>query len=188
MFAKSVTAETSGTYYVFDDVNGVFVEQILPDNYVAGTKYYTKTIMEADGAFIAGLPEGFINYLVQVKKKTWGGYGGDVTSDTFAKLDSKVIVTHDWMFAPSSSEVFGTEDRFSTTIYDKRELDGEQYEAFKEFKENRFRFGEDRWFRNPYVPYSYNFCYWYNSGYVYNYNASGAYYVPLCFCIGNKSA
>ena len=186
IFDKSVTSTTSGTYYVFDDMNGVFVEQTLPDNYVAGTKYYTKTIMEADGAFIAGLPEGFINYLVQVKKKTWGGYGGSVTDATFAGLDSKVIVTHDWMFAPSVSEVFGMQDRY--VEYDKYELEGEQYEAFKEFKENRFRYSADRWFRSPYVPTSNYFCLWGSNGYVYSNYANSTYNIPLCFCIGNKSA
>ena len=186
-FDRTVNESSSGTYYVFDDVNGVFVEQTLPANYVAGSKYYLKGTMDSDGAFIAGFPTDFVKYLVQVKKRTWAGYGGDVTSETLAKLDNRVVETNDWVFAPSSTEVFGTTDRFTTT-YDKPNLDGEQYEAFKVFKENRIRYSADRWFRNPYVSSSNYFCTWYNNGYVYYNSASGTFAVPLCFCIGNKSA
>ena len=182
VFDKSVTAETSGTYYVFDDVNNTFIEQTLPANFVSGAKYYTKTTLAENGAFIAGLPEEMLNYLVKVKKKTWAGYGGDVTSDTLAKLDNKIIVTEDWMFAPSSSEIFGSEERMTSTIYDKRELEGEQYQAFREYRENRYRL-KDRWFRNPFVASSNSFCLWLSSGYVnYSYANSGN-SVPLCFCL-----
>lgn len=70
--------------------------------------------MEADGAFIAGLPEIWRNKLVQVKKRTWGGYGGAVTSETTAKADNTIIETHDWMFIPSDAEQFGNNDRYAT--------------------------------------------------------------------------
>ena len=58
----------------------------------------------------------------------------------------------------------------------------------KEFKENRFRYSADRWFRSPCVPYSNYFCYWYANGYVNSGNAANTCTIPLCFCIGNKSA
>ena len=163
-YDTTVTAETSGTYYVFDDVNNDFVEQTLPENYVESTKYYKKGVAEQDGAFIAGLPEDFIKYLVKVKKKTWAGFGGDVSNTTLAGLDTKVIETENLMFAPAVCEVFGTTNRFTT--YDKALLEGEQYEAFKEFHEDRIcsSGSYSRWFRSPCVSDSRSFCYWINTG------------------------
>lgn len=181
----SVTAATEGTYYVYDDVNETFVAQSLPAEYVAGTKYYTKTTIGTDGAFIAGLPAEILNYIVQVKKKTWKGYGGDVQNTTQAAENKIFMTTKDWMFIPSDSEVFGEKDRFNvgTSAYSHFELEGNVYEAFKNYKENVFRFAESRWFRSPCVNFSNYFAIWISSGYSNYYGAGNTYYASLCFCL-----
>jgi hypothetical protein len=181
----TVTASSEGTYYVYDDVNEEFVSQSLPAEFVAGTKYYTKTTIGTDGAFVAGLPAEMLNYIVQVKKKTWKGYGGDVQNTTQAAENKIVITTKDWMFIPADCEVFGKDDRFNIGVnaYSQFEVEGECYEAFKEYKENVFRYAESRWFRSPCVSYSISFAYWNTNGYS-NYNsANNTYYASLCFCL-----
>lgn len=183
----TVTAATEGTYYVYDDVNETFVAQSLPAEFVEGVKYYTKTTIGTDGAFIAGLPAEILNYIVQVKKKTWKGYGGDIQNGTQASENNIVITTKDWMFIPSDSEVFGNKDRTltGTSAYSRFDLEGEAYEAFRTFAERRFRMGgsNDRWFRSPSVYDSYHFAYWDNYGYSYYGSANNTNYAPLCFCL-----
>ena len=181
----TVTASSEGTYYVYDDVNEEFVSQSLPAEFVAGTKYYTKTTIGTDGAFVAGLPAEMLNYIVQVKKKTWKGYGGDVQNTTQAAENKIVITTKDWMFIPADCEVFGKDDRFNIGVnaYSQFEVEGECYEAFKEYKENVFRYAESRWFRSPCVSYSISFAYWNTNGSSTSNSASYTYYTSLCFCL-----
>ena len=185
----TVTESSEGTYYVYDDVNEEFVAQTLPAEYVAGTKYYTKTTIGTDGAFIAGLPAEMLNYIVQVKKKTWKGYGGDVQNTTQAAANEIVITTKDWMFIPADCEVFGNANRrlTGTGAYSRFEIEGEPYEAFKEFVEDRFRWSTSssdyRWFRSPCVYSSSSFAIWYNYGYSISNYAYYTYYASLCFCL-----
>ena len=182
VFDKTVSETTEGTYYIFDNTTNQFVAQTLPENFVATQKYYNKVTISADGAFIAGLPQEIINYIVQVKKKTWGGYGGSVLNSTNANADDTIIETEDWMFIPSDGEVFGNTNRYSK--YSKFTEEGETYEAFKEYNENRFWCSTSRWLRSPSLSGSSIFCCWFSNGYVTNTSASNAYYCPLCFCIG----
>ena len=174
----SVTSSTSGTYYVYNEVTDDFDAVSLPSQYIAGTKYYTKGTMSADGAFIAGLPVEMLNYIVQVKKKTWGGYGNSAGSS-----DNTIMETKDWLFCPSDSEVFGHDNRGVT--YSKYALEGEQYEAFAtKFMENKLRNSTSRWLRSPNTSYSYFFCSISNGGYVNTSAATSGNYPVLCFCIG----
>ena len=178
LYDLSVTSSTSGTRYVYNDVSNDFDAVTLPEEYVAGTKYYTKNTLSANGAFIAGLPSEMLDYIVQVKKKTWGGYGTSSSSS-----DNTIIETKDWLFCPSDSEVFGSANR--GVSYSKYTLEGEQYEAFAtQFRENQLRNSSARWLRSPGVSPSGYFCYIYNSGGADSTYAAAGYYPVLCFCVG----
>ena len=126
VYDDTVSAETSGTYYVLNEDCKNFDEVTLPDNFDESKKYYTKTIMEEDGAFIAGLPEEVKELLEQVEVATWGG--GIGRSDR-NENDNTIIKTEDWIYSPSDSEIFGDkiDDRFSTH-YSKIGLEGKQLE------------------------------------------------------------
>lgn len=174
----SVSSSTEGTYYVKSEVNpDEFVEKTLPGEYLSSYYYYKKETLTSDGAFIAGMPAEMLDYVVQVKKKTFGGMDKNVTFAT----DQTTVVTNDWIFIPSDAEIFGNANRH-TNVYSKYALEGEQYEAFKDYYENRFRYSGTRWLRSPYSSNT-CWCCWSNNGYVDNYSAPNAYYLPLCFCI-----
>lgn len=173
----SVSSSTEGTYYVKSETNpDEFIEKTLPDEYLSTYYYYTKQTLTSDGAFIAGMPSEMLDYIVQVKKKTFGGMDKGVTFAT----DQTTIVTNDWMFIPSDAEIFGNTNRYVT--YSKYALEGEQYEAFKGYYENRFRFGNDRWLRSPYSSTT-SWCCWNGYGSVTTSSAYYTSYLPLCFCI-----
>lgn len=176
LYDDTVTSSTVGTYYKYDTATEDFVEVTLPDAYDANTKYYSKTTLEVDGAFIAGLPEEITPYIKQVSKKTWAGYTG-----TSSSSDTTIIKTKDWLFLLSDGEVFGNKDRYVN--YSKYTEEGEQYKYFKEYAENKLRYGTGQWLRSPYTSHATNFCYWYSYGYVSSYTASTANRVALCFCI-----
>lgn len=176
LYDDTITSSTTGTYYKYNTDTDDFVEVTLPDEYVTNTKYYTKTTLSADGAFIAGLPEEITPYIKQVTKKTWTGYIG-----TSSSSDATVIKTKDWLFLLSDSEVFGDSNRYVN--YSKYTAEGNQYDYFKEYAENKLRFGYYQWLRSPNVNYGSYFCYWSNNGYVSNSSANNTYRVALCFCI-----
>jgi len=171
-----VTSSTVGTYYKYDTATEDFVEVTLPDAYDANTKYYSKTTLEVDGAFIAGLPEEITPYIKQVSKKTWAGYTG-----TSSSSDTTIIKTKDWLFLLSDGEVFGNKDRYVN--YSKYTEEGEQYKYFKEYAENKLRYGSTQWLRSPTTSSATYFCSWYTNGCVANSTASNAIRVALCFCI-----
>lgn len=179
VYDTTVTSSTEGTYYTLNDNNETFTQVTLPTDYVEGTKYYTKTTLEADGAFIAGLPTDLSAAIKQVTKSTWGGYGGNKNSS-----DNTIIKTKDWLFLLADGEVFGSDtSKRHTTSYSKVGLEGEQYEYYKEYEEKKLRFGSAQWLRSPSPNGVGNFAYWNNNGYV---SYSGATYiqrVALCFCI-----
>ena len=176
VYDTTVTSSTEGTYYTLNDDNETFTQVTLPTDYVEGTKYYSKTTLEADGAFIAGLPADLSAVIKQVTKLTWGGYGGNKTSS-----DNTIIKTKDWLFLLADGEVFGNENRYVT--YSKYNLEGEQYEYYKEYAENKLRFGTGQWLRAPNPSSTDSFAYWSSSGYVYNNFANFTIRVALCFCI-----
>lgn len=176
LYDTSVTSSTEGTYYTYDADTNDFVEVTLPDAYDSSTKYYTKTTLTEDGAYIAGLPEEITSYIKQVTKNTWTGYYG-----TSSSSDGTIIKTNDWLFLLSDGEVFGNDNRYAS--YSKYTAEGEQYKYFKEYAENKLRYGYSQWLRSPNVSYGSNVCYWTNYGYVYSGNASNSVRVALCFCI-----
>lgn len=176
LYDDTVTSSTSGTYYKYNSETDAFDEVTLPGAFDSNTKYYAKTTLSADGAFIAGLPTDLAPYIKQVTKKTWTGYIG-----TSTKTDETIIKTKDWLFLLSDSEVFGNDNRYVT--YSKYSKEGAQYDYFKEYAENKLRYGTNQWLRSPYVSNGNYFCYWYIFGYVYSYYASYTYRVALCFCI-----
>ena len=114
-FERSVTSSTSGTFYIWDNVEKEWVAKTLPAQYTANTKYYSKQTQLADGAFWDGLSEDVKPYISQIKKKTWSGYGGAVTNSTTANADSTIIETSDWLFTVSDSEVLVTVKELTTT-------------------------------------------------------------------------
>lgn len=166
----TVTSETEGTYYSYDTDLDQFEQRELPAEYNANDVYYTQTIVETDGAFITGLPE-FEPYMLRVLKETADAGSGY----------KKIIKSMDNVFIPSDGEVFGNNNRYSR--YSRYELEGKQYDYFKDYAENKFRCNSHRWLRSPYVSYTSNFCFWNNFGYVTYYSAHTTTYVPLCFCI-----
>lgn len=179
VYDTTVTSSTEGTYYTLNDDNETFTQVTLPTDYVDGTKYYSKTTLEADGAFIAGLPTDLSAVIKQVTKLTWGGRGGDKTSS-----DNTIIKTKDWLFVLADGEVFGsdTSTRF-LTIYSKVGLEGEQYEYYKEYAENKLMFGAEQWLRSPSPNGASYFAIWDDKGYVFCYHAITTFRVALCFCI-----
>ena len=179
VFDTSVTSTTEGTYYTLNDDNETFTQVTLPTDYVEGIKYYSKTTLEADGTFIAGLPTDLSAVIKQVIKLTWGGYGGDKTSS-----DNTIIKTKDWLFLLADGEVFGSDtSKRYTTSYSKVGLEGEQYEYYKEYEEKKLRFGNYQWLRSPSPSSTNNFAYWNYNGYVTNNLAYNSRAVALCFCI-----
>lgn len=176
LYDDTVTSSTAGTYYKYDTATEDWVEVTLPDAYDASTKYYSKTTLDADGAFIAGLPEEITPYIKQVSKKTWAGYTGTSSSG-----DTTIIKTKDWLFLLSDGEVFGNKDRYVN--YSKYTEEGEQYKYFKEYAENKLRYGYTQWMRSPYANSGSSFCYWNSIGCVSSYTATFADRVALCFCV-----
>lgn len=176
VYDTAVTSSTEGTYYTLNDDNETFTQVTLPTDYVEGTKYYAKTTLETDGAFIAGLPTDLSAVIKQVTKLTSGGRGGDKTSS-----DNTIIKTKDWLFLLADGEVFGNENRYES--YSKYNLEGEQYEYYKEYAENKLRSVYSLWLRSP-IPSTTNaFAFWHSSGFADFTNAISAFRVALCFCI-----
>ena len=176
IFDLNVTAETTGTYYVYDTDTNTFVQVSLPEDYDPTTKYYTRKVIEADGAFIASIKEQVGVPLRKMKIKTWGGYGAGKTSS-----DNTIIETQDYAWLPSDSNIFGHKDRWGA--YSKFELEGRQFKAFEKYRERIFWGSSHRWLRSPYLNFSNSFCYWYYIGYVTNHTASNSYCAPVCFCL-----
>lgn len=177
LYDDTVTSSTSGTYYKYNGETDAFDEVTLPGAFDSNTKYYAKTTLSADGAFIAGLPTDLAPYIKQVTKKTWTGYIG-----TSSNTNETIIKTKDWLFLLSDGEVFGNDMRCWN--HSKYTQEGLQYEYFKTYSEifrcnNKY----SGWLRSPYVSSSYYFCSWNYNGSVTSNSAHYTYYVPLCFCI-----
>jgi len=181
VYDNTITSSTAGTYYKYDSETKEFVSVTLPDAFDSSTKYYTQVTASADGAFIAGLPDDVKGVIKQVKKKTWTGYIGTASS---GNTDPTIIETKDWMFLLSDSEVFGddTTKRY-TQLFSKVGQEGEQYDYFKEYAENKLRFASGQWLRSPYATVATGFCAWNNGGFVGSTNANSANRVALCFCV-----
>lgn len=90
LYDDTVTSSTSGTYYKYNGETDAFDEVTLPGAFDSNTKYYAKTTLSADGAFIAGLPTDLAPYIKQVTKKTWTGYIG-----TSSNTNETIIKTKD---------------------------------------------------------------------------------------------
>lgn len=181
VYDDTVSAETSGTYYKLNEDCETFDEVTLPDAFDVNTKYYTKTVMEEDGAFIAGLPEEVKDLIEQVETPTWSG----AIKTTSNSSDNTIIKTKDWLWLPSDSEIFGDniDERYSTR-YSKVGLEGKTFALFKmPYKEKNFRRSNSLWLRSPYISYSTYFCCWTSAGYVKYSDASITTMVALCFCI-----
>ena len=171
----SVTNSTEGTYYTLNEDNETFTQVTLPTDYIEGTTYYSKTTLEADGAFIAGLPTDLSPVIKQVTKLTWGGGGG---SEPYS--DSIIIKTKDWLFCLSDGEIFGNENRYM--IYTKYYLEGDQYNYYKIYEEDKFGTGSIWWLRSPLYT-SGGFAVVSSSGTSSNASANAYHRVALCFCI-----
>lgn len=168
---ESVTSTTEGIRYVYDTETNTWLEKSLPTDYDANEYYYTQNTMIEDGAYIAGLPD-FANYIVPVIKQT-----ADAGKDY-----NKIIKSIDQMFLLSDGEVFGNSGRYSK--YSQYELEGEQYEFFKNnFTDGKVRTSTSWWLRSPYSGYATSFCYVNSSGYVSANYASYGYYARLGFCL-----
>ncbi len=179
LYDNNVSSSTSGTYYKYDPQTKAFVSVELPGAFDSSTKYYTKNTLDADGAFIAGLPDEIKDLVEQVENETWGGAIGTDTN----QADNTIIKTKDWLWLPSDSEIFGDDPDSRFVNYSKVGLEGKTFEAFKSYKENNFRFSNYRWLRSPYLRTAHYFCGWDNFGYVGNNAANTTNRVALCFCI-----
>ena len=190
-YVPSVSATTSGEYYVYNVDTATFEQVSLPTDYVAKTKYYTRTVIATEGAVLTSLKaqlgldsNGQQIMPLKVDKYTWTGYGGNTTSETLAKEDDTLIKTTDYIFLPSDSEIWGKDNRFVN--YSKYLLEGEQFLAFKNYREDVFRFSGSsntayRWLRSPYLAGGTYFCYWNTNGGLNNYSANSTYCAPFCF-------
>jgi len=176
VYDTTVTDATEGTYYTLNADNETFSSVTLPTGYVSGTKYYNKTTLSTDGAFITGLPSDLASVIKQVEKETWGGYGLSAGS-----RDNTIVKTKDWLFINSDSEVFGDSNRYFNDS--KNTLEGPQYEYFKKYEENRFVLSASAWLRSPSVNSSAYFCSWSSKGIIINGSANNSFRVDLCFCI-----
>lgn len=179
IYDTTVTSTTEGTYYTLNDNSETFKQVTLPTDYVEGKKYYSKTTLEADGAFIAGLPTDLSAVIKQVRKRTWGGLGGNLSL-----RNSIIIKTKDWLFLLADSEVYGSDkSKRCTTWYSKVGFEGKQYEYYKEYEEKKLRFGYTLWLRSPGFSSGNTFCISNIDGYVDNYTADTTFKVALCFCV-----
>ncbi len=181
LYNRSVTSATTGTFYIWDNDNKLWVEKTLPADYVANTKYFTRETKTVNGAFWNGLSDDILPYISQVKNKTWSGYGGTVTNKTTANADNTIIETKDWLFMPSDSEVFGSSDRINN--YSKYALEGEQFPYFNQYQEGRLNRSSNSWTRSPYLSSSTSACNWSSNGYVYYYVTNISTRVVLCFTL-----
>ena len=162
---------TQGTFYVYDEFAKDWIEKTLPSDFDETEIYYTKNILEADGAFITGLPD-YKDYIVQVET---------VTADAGSGF-KKIIVSKDRVFMPSDAEVFGNKKRYQK--YSQYELEGQQYEYYKnDFSDGKVRASNGWWLRSPYSSSATYFCYVGNSGYVGSNYASSSYSARLVFCL-----
>jgi len=167
----TVDSTTEGTYYVYDEFAKDWVEKILPGEYDETAIYYTKNILEADGAFITGLPD-WKDYIVQVETATADAGSGF----------KKIIVSKDRVFMPSDAEVFGNTKRYSK--YSQYDLEGQQYDYYKnDWSDGKIRASTSWWLRSPYSSIATYFCYVNSYGYVSGSIASTSYYARLVFCL-----
>ncbi len=166
----TVTADTSGTYYTYDEATDAWVQRTLPNDYLADEKYYTQNTMDSDGAFITGLPD-WKDYIVPIVKDT-----------ADAGVYIKIIKSKDYIFSLSDGEVFGNSNRYSR--YSQYELEGNQYDYFKnDFQDAKVRLGAFCWLRSPYSGNSTSFCGIHNSGCINDTFASHTYPARLGFCL-----
>lgn len=151
---SSVTSSTTGTYYIWDNDNKVFVEKTLPEDYAAKTKYYSPILITEDGPFLASIKENLEGVSPKlVNNATWGGFGGTVTNITTASEDFTIINTQDKLWLMSDNNLFGDKNRqnYTTTGY-KFGYEGKMFELYKTYKEREYLFGGtyDYVLRNPY--------------------------------------
>ena len=184
IYDPTVKEGTAGDYYKYNTDTESFEQVLLPDDFSSTTKYYTRVVIETEGAVLTSLKEqlGLDSDGEQIMPRkidvmTWGGYGAGIT----ASSDTTIIKTQDYIFLPSDSQIFGHKNRSQS--YSKYAHEGRQFVAFEEYRENNYRWSNSNssWLRSPYASGSPNFCYWYYSGYV-NYSyANAANYTPFCF-------
>ncbi|MGN1221782.1 MAG: DUF6273 domain-containing protein [Christensenellales bacterium] len=167
----TVDSATEGTYYVYDEFAKDWVEKALPSEYDETEIYYTKNTLEADGAFITGLPD-WKDYIVQVETATADAGSGF----------KKIIVSKDRVFLPSDAEVFGSNNRYSK--YSQYDLEGQQYDYYKNnWSDGKVRASGSWWLRSPCSGSATSFCCVVNSGCVSSNNASFGNYARLVFCL-----
>lgn len=168
----AVDDTTEGNYYIYDELNNLWVEKTLPADFNEEEYYYTRQIKEGDGAFLTGIP-AFKDYIVQVETQA---------ADAGAKY-KKIITSKDRVFIQSDGEVFGNSKRYSSR-YSQYENEGQQYDYYKNnYSDGKIRTSCSWWLRSPCSGSGATFCYVSNSGFVANVGASNGIYVRLVFCL-----
>ena len=153
----TVDANTAGEFFAYDEMAKDWVLKTLPLEYDENEVYYTKNIVETDGAFLTGLP-AWKDHIKQVEVPTADAGSGY----------KKIIISKDRVTIPSDGEVLGNSKRYSR--YSQYELEGEQKDFFKNnYTDSKIRLGSIWWLRSPYSGNATTFCGVDGSGSV-NYN------------------
>ena len=168
----TVDETTTGTYYIYDELNNLWVEKTLPADFDEEEYYYTRQTKDGDGAFLTGIP-AFKDYIVQVETQA---------ADAGAKY-KKIITSKDRVFIQSDAEVFGNTKRYSSR-YSRYENEGQQLAYYKNnYSDGKIRTSGSWWLRSPYSGSDASFCAVNYYGYVTYYNASNPLCVRLVFCL-----
>ena len=163
----TVDANTTGDYYVYDEMANEWVLKSLPLEYDETEVYYTQNVVAEDGAFITGIP-AWKDHIKQVEVPTADAGSGY----------KKIIISKDRVTIPSDGEVLGNEKRYSR--YSQYELEGEQKDFFKNnYTDSKIRLGGSWWLRSPSSGYGSHFCYVDNGGNVYSTSASSGFKARL---------
>ena len=167
----TITSETIGTYYAYNITTNVWDTKTLPADYSESEKYYTKSTLESDGAFVSGIPD-WNSYMSPVVKQTADAGSGY----------SKIIKSKDTIFLFSDGEVFGNSNRYIR--YSQYELEGMQYDYFKNnVQDAKVRLGVSVWVRSPCSSGSTDFCRFGATGIITSNAASALLSVRLGFCL-----
>lgn len=184
--AGTLSASTSGTYYVKDWTLDTWEEKTLPDEWTSNTYYYQKQTLTADGAILAGLSADILPYVVASKQSRWRGfYKSNATSvDTTIEVVDKL-----WM--PSAMQMNNTPFSQWSEKY-KTDIEGSAFAGCEDKNKNAWyysvgskitSYNDYLWYSSPCVGYSTAFCIWYYAGSVDSNSANTSYRLAVCFCV-----
>lgn len=111
---KNVTSSTSGTYYIFDAIEGDFVPKNLPSEYSASDyPYYERIQVTEDGPIYSGLEDELKAVIAKVKKYSYIGY----RPNGYTGYEPAMYLTDEYLWFPSFYEYYGDKYEINTEKY-----------------------------------------------------------------------